>query len=145
MNWESLLTSGFIGILLTLIVEVIKYYTDRGDKKKEKKDNFEEKLEDIANDVKEINSKVTEQGIAIENLKKQTNDQDKQLDKIEKDSVRNQLMTMMSDYSNRVDEIMEIAEHYFKDLKGNWYVTNIFKTWLVNHEEVGMPDWFIKK
>jgi hypothetical protein len=38
-------------------------------------------------------------------------------------------------------EILTLGQHYFDDLKGNWYMTDIFYKWL---EEKGhsKPDWF---
>ena len=36
---------------------------------------------------------------------------------------------------------MTIAEHYFKKLDGNWYMTSIFNKWLVD-TDTAKPDWF---
>lgn len=33
------------------------------------------------------------------------------------------------------------GEHYFKNLKANWYMTSIFSKWLDRHVGV-KPDWF---
>ena len=63
--------------------------------------------------------------------------------KNEKDSVRTQLLLLMSDYPERTDEIMEVGRHYFEDLNGNWYMTSIFKNWL-DQEKIERPSW-IKK
>ncbi len=65
---------------------------------------------------------------------------EKKLAKIEKDSVRNQLMNLIHDYPDRKDEIMEVAQHYFEDLKGNWYMTSMFKDWL-EVEHIDKPSW----
>lgn len=61
-------------------------------------------------------------------------------DKQEKDIVRLQLMVLMSDYPEKKDEIMEVAKHYFYDLKGNWYMTPIYKEWL-KKEDIEQPNW----
>lgn len=62
------------------------------------------------------------------------------LDKLEKDGVRSQLMTLIHDYPNRVDEIMEVAHHYFVDLQGNWFMTGLFEKWL-EENKVDKPKW----
>ena len=64
----------------------------------------------------------------------------KRLDKLEKDGVRLQLMVLMSDFPEKKDEIMEVAKHYFYDLKGNWYMTAIYKEWL-SRENIEQPSW----
>lgn len=69
---------------------------------------------------------------------------EKKLTKNEKDSVRTQLLVLMSDYPERLDEIMEVAHHYFVDDKANWYMTGIFKDWL-KQKEIDIPDWLGKE
>lgn len=64
-----------------------------------------------------------------------------QLIKLEKDSCRTQLLVMMSDYADEKTEIMTLGEHYFKDLKGDWYLTDLFAKWLSAHK-IAKPDWF---
>lgn len=63
------------------------------------------------------------------------------LAKNERDSVRTQLMLLMSDYPNNTAEIMSVAQHYFDDIGGNWYMTSMFNRWL-EKEQIGKPDWF---
>lgn len=67
-----------------------------------------------------------------------------QLQKLEKDSVRTQLLVLISDYPEDKAEILECARHYFSDLHGDWYMTPIFNRWL-NKEGIGEPDWFNSK
>ena len=64
-----------------------------------------------------------------------------QLIKLEKDSCRTQMLVMMSDYPEEKDEIMRLAEHYFGDLKGNWYLTSLFDGWLKD-KGILKPSWF---
>ena len=64
-----------------------------------------------------------------------------QLLKLEKDSCRTQLLVMMSDYPDEKNEIMTLGEHYFKVLKGDWYLTSLFSVWMTKHD-VLKPDWF---
>lgn len=63
------------------------------------------------------------------------------LAKTEKDSVRTQLLLLMSDYPDNAQEIMGVAQHYFDDIGGNWYMTSMFNRWL-EREQIGRPDWF---
>lgn len=59
----------------------------------------------------------------------------------EKDELRTQLLLLLSDYPNEQQEIMKLAEHYFRDLKGNWYATSLFNSWLIKHD-IAKPEWF---
>ncbi len=77
---------------------------------------------------------------ANKNLDERFKALDKRFDKQEKDVVRLQLMVLMSDYPEKKDEIMEVAKHYFYDLKGNWYMTPIYKEWL-KKENIEQPNW----
>lgn len=63
------------------------------------------------------------------------------LTKTEKDSVRTQLLVLMSDYPDNVSEIMNVAQHYFSDISGNWYMTSMFNKWLISRG-LGKPEWF---
>ena len=76
--------------------------------------------------------------------KKENEEIIKRLDKNEKDNVRTQLLVLMSDYPERLDEIMTAAHHYFVDLKANWYLTTIFKDWL-KEKGIEIPDWLGKE
>lgn len=59
----------------------------------------------------------------------------KRLDKLEKDSVRTQLLILLSDYYYREEEIMEVARHYFDDLHGDWYMTKMYEEWKLENEK----------
>lgn len=63
------------------------------------------------------------------------------LDHLEKDGLRTQLLLMILMRPEEKKEILTLGQHYFDDLKGNWYMTDIFNKWL---EEKGhsKPDWF---
>lgn len=66
---------------------------------------------------------------------------EKKLDKLERDSCRTQLLLLMSDYPGRTEEIMRLAQHYFDDLVGNWYMTSLFNKWMEDNK-IGKPEWF---
>lgn len=68
---------------------------------------------------------------------------EKKLDKLEKDGCRTQLLIMLSDYPENTKEIMELAQHYFSDLRGNWYMSAVFEGWM-KAQGVRVPDWYAK-
>lgn len=59
----------------------------------------------------------------------------------EKDALRTQLLLMIRIYPDEVTDILRLAEHYFKDLEGNWVLTNIFANWM-KEKDIQMPAWF---
>lgn len=60
---------------------------------------------------------------------------------IEVGLTRMQLMVLMSDYPNRKEEVMKLAKKYFGELKGNFFLSSIFKSWLKKHK-IKKPSWF---
>lgn len=77
---------------------------------------------------------------SVKQLNERFDTLEKKLTKSEKDNVRMQLLFLLSDYPGRAEEIMEVAEHYFKDLEGNWFMTRIFKSWL-EENKIDVPAW----
>lgn len=69
---------------------------------------------------------------------------DEKLVKSEKDALRTQLLILLSDYPEETQEIMTIAQHYFGDLKGDWYATSLFNKWITDNE-IAEPSWFDSK
>lgn len=59
----------------------------------------------------------------------------------EKDELRTQLLLLMADYPDEMAEIMKLAEHYFGDLKGNWYCSILFSRFL-EEKGIAKPEWF---
>lgn len=68
----------------------------------------------------------------------------KRLDKLERDGLRSQLLLLILLKPGEVQEILTISEHYFKDLKGDWYMTSIFNRW-VEESNISEPEWFHKE
>lgn len=68
----------------------------------------------------------------------------KQLERLEKDSLRTQILVMMSDYPNEKQEMLTLAERYFDQLKGDWYLTSLFNEWLIKSGTTP-PTWFKKE
>ena len=68
---------------------------------------------------------------------------EKKLIKNEADSVRLQMLVLLADYPDDVNEILKVAQHYFVDVKGNWYMTSLFNRWL-SDRKIAQPEWFNK-
>ena len=121
---EEYVVSIFLGVLSSAaFCELVRYFIG----KLTANDKLEKRFEEIEDRFKEV--------------EKLFNEIKSQLSKQEKDIVRDQLLTLMSDYPNRTDEIIEVAHHYFVDLNGNWYMTDIFAKW-IDQEEIRRPSWF---
>lgn len=54
---------------------------------------------------------------------------DSKLATAELDSARTQLLVLMNDYPNNESEILKVAHHYFNDLDGDWYMSELFSKW----------------
>ncbi|MBQ1297703.1 MAG: hypothetical protein IIY21_26935 [Clostridiales bacterium] len=71
----------------------------------------------------------------------------KALKKMEKDTLRTQLLLMIISLPEEKKEIMTLAQRYFskppEGLDGNWYMTDIFKKWL-KEKGHSNPEWFDK-
>lgn len=77
----------------------------------------------------------------IEALEALAKSQQKSLDRAERDNCRIQMLIMMMHYQQETEQIMKLAEHYFRDLAGDWYMTGLFNKWLVDNK-IGKPEWF---
>ena len=60
---------------------------------------------------------------------------------LEKDTLRTQLLLLILMKPGEQQEILMVAEHYFGDLKGDWYMTSLFNRWLLD-SDIANPDWF---
>lgn len=60
---------------------------------------------------------------------------------LEKDVLRTQLLLLILLKGEEKQEILTIAEHYFKNLHGDWYMTSIFNKWL-KEKTIAEPEWF---
>ena len=70
-----------------------------------------------------ISSKITEF------VDKKLDNISEQLNNIELDSTRTQLLTLMSNYPDNESEILKVAYHYFRELGGDWYMSELFSEW----------------
>lgn len=51
------------------------------------------------------------------------------VDQAELDAIRGQLLALMSDYPDNESEILKVADYYFNELGGDWYMTGLFTKW----------------
>lgn len=66
------------------------------------------------------------------------------LETLEKDVLRTQLLMMILLRPEAKKEILTLGKHYFSDLGGNWYMTDVFNHWLVENGD-SEPEWFDKE
>lgn len=111
---KEIIIAVFSAVLGGGLFAFIEFLITRKDKKKEKKDE----LSSFIQEQRKVNHKA------------------------EADTVRLQLLVLMADYPTQVAEILKVAEHYFKDLHGNWFATDLFKDWL-SLNNIAKPEWFI--
>jgi len=57
-----------------------------------------------------------------------------------RDLKRLQLMTLIHIHPEDVSDIMEVAEEYFVNLDGNWYMSSIFRQYL-DENKIEHPIW----
>lgn len=109
----AIIGSGTLGILITKIFDLISERNKLKEKQREDQENVHKELAEIKAAVK-LN---------------------------EKDNLRTQLMVMIKDYPYETSDILRLGEHYFKDLNGNWVLTDIFGSWAAG-QGVIVPTWF---
>lgn len=130
---------------LGLILLMISWYVDRQAEYTHKEMiDFERKARE---DFKEIMLKAKDQTIE---MKKDSNEKIENLSKClhkvleisedtRKDTLRIQLMMLMKEQEDNIDTILKVAETYFVELQGDWYMTSEFNKWAKRHE-VTIPD-----
>ena len=112
----AIISSGLLSVIITECFGILKA-------KRSKKDGVEAKLEVLAEEQKEIRGLIKQQ---------------------EKDALRTELKLMISDFPYEETDILRLAEHYFKDLDGNWTMANIFVNWCKSRG-IELPPWFKHK
>ena len=61
--------------------------------------------------------------------------------KSEKDQLRTQLLVMMNLMPQNHEEIMQLAQRYFNELKGDWFYSSLFAKWIKDNN-IEKPIWF---
>ena len=53
---------------------------------------------------------------------------------IKLDTTRMQLLTLINEDPDNTTDILKVAKYYFRDLKGDWYMSGMFTKWAEQHE-----------
>lgn len=64
--------------------------------------------------------------------------------KQEGDILRVELKLMISDFPEKEDDILRLAEHYFGDMHRNWVMGSTFQQWL-DDRGLDVPNWYHKE
>lgn len=125
MTISNILGYVFDGAVVAAVISFIIFMIKRHDEK-------EGEIKQVNDTLKEIKDQA----------KSDKEESDKRFKILEKDIVRTQLLTLMYNYEPEDEhELMQVAEHYFVDLKANWYMTGLFNRFL-EKKGIGKPDWF---
>ena len=84
---------------------------------------------------------LTELKTAVEDIKDDVADLKSSAEKQDVDNCRQQLMLLIHISPNNAGDIIPLAYHYFVELDGNTYLTNLFENWLVE-KGIDRPIWF---
>jgi hypothetical protein len=63
------------------------------------------------------------------------------LKKLEKDTVRLQLLFLMYVIPDEEQELMTLGQYYFETLHADWYLSSLFDKWL-KKRGLERPSWF---
>lgn len=113
MEWVTLLVTiaGAIAGLSTLII----FFVNRHDGRKKNVFTVEDR-----NMIKEVVTSIAVLGNKVDSL--------------EQDTTRLQLLNLIQNDGNNKDAILTLGHHYFQDLKGNMYMTELYTEWARKHE-----------
>lgn len=84
---------------------------------------------------------LTELTQAVDKVRDDVADLKESASKQEVDNCRQQLMLLIHISPNNAGDIIPLAYHYFVELKGDTYMTNLFQNWLVE-KSIDTPIWF---
>lgn len=113
-------SSGLISGIFSIINTALSRKAARGDKQAEIKKDLEELRSSTKKEIEEIKAATQENKM---------------------DGVRTQMLLLMSDYPDDTQEILKLAELYFKELGGNFYMDSIFSKWM-KKKNIDRPSWF---
>lgn len=82
----------------------------------------------------ELQKHIQESNELREELKECMVDNKKMMTDIRKDTLRIQLSRYIEGQPENIDTIIKIAEEYFCNIKGDWYMTSEFRKWAKAHD-----------
>ena len=125
MTISKILEFVFDGAVVAAVISFIIFMIKRHDEK-------EGEIKQVNDTLKEIKDQA----------KSDKDEANKKFKILEKDIVRTQLLVLMYNYESEEEhELMQVAEHYFVNLKADWYMTGLFNRFL-EKKGIGKPDWF---
>ena len=125
MTISKILEFVFDGAVVAAVISFIIFMIKRHDEK-------EGEFKQVNDTLKEIKDQA----------KSDKDEANKKFKVLEKDIVRTQLLVLMYNYESEDEhELMQVAEHYFVNLKADWYMTGLFNRFL-EKKGIGKPDWF---
>lgn len=129
-----------VSVAIGLVLLIISFYVDRQAKyTHEEIVNHDKKIRDdfmeILNNQKTMSDKYRQEtGEKIQTLIDSLETLVKTSQETRKDTVRIQLLMVIESQPENVDTIMKLAETYFVELKGDWYMTSEFSKWAKAHD-----------
>lgn len=123
-GWDIVKVSGSYG-LLGIAILVSGWMLDKHTKEFEIINN--QRDERLIERDKELQKRVEHIEEALQVIKKHSLE-------THKDTVRIQLLQLLQHQPDNVDTILTIAEKYFCELKGDWFMTNVFMDWCKKHD-----------
>ncbi len=80
------------------------------------------------------------EGKVTEHIDKRVSSMESTVNDIRQDTVRLQLDNLINNDSENIESILTVARQYFIEMKGDWYMTEKFKTWGREHN-VDLSDF----
>lgn len=71
--------------------------------------------------------------------KRERSEMKDELREIRLDTTRTQLIMLMEHQPHNHDTIVKVAERYFCELMGDWYLTSLFRDW-AKRENISIPE-----
>lgn len=116
-------TSGLVSAITTGVFKFLEY------RKAKKGENWEAKLDAKL-------APIVQEGLEA---KQERSEMKEELREIRLDTTRTQLIMLMEHQPRNHDTIIKVAERYFCDLRGDWYLTSLFRDW-AKREGISVPD-----
>ena len=119
---------------LGVVILLISFYVDKQTKyiREEIKDNRKVSDDKLSEHISESNKIIQTFGDTLKEMKKTGED-------TRKDTLRIQLIMVIRDDPTNKDTILKLAQAYFVELKGDWYMTDMFLNWAKEHDVI-VPD-----
>lgn len=135
MSAESILT--IVGIVLgsTGLFTFVQYLINRKDKKHDAIKELKDELTNLTDCLRD------ERDNQYCDLKSEITELKSDLMECKLDTTRLQMLFIMEHNPDDTRKLMQVAEKYFAELDGDWYMSSYFVTYCKDHD-IELPDWF---